>query len=70
MHLKVKDLKISKETLFVLSTDGMVYRWGSLNPSEFQSKPQPVLSLIDFTIKAISVSQNYVVSLDSQDRVH
>lgn len=65
MHLKVKDIKVFKETLFILSTDGMFYRWGPVNAKEFHCKPQPVIGLIDFTIKSFSVSNKFVVSVDS-----
>jgi len=56
IHIKVKDLGVRSENcIFLLSMDGMVYRWGSHEVD--QLKPYPLLSLIDFTIKSIRVSK-------------
>jgi alpha-tubulin suppressor-like RCC1 family protein len=65
VHLKIKELRVLENTLFILSTDGMVYRWGSLNSKDFEVKPQPVLGLIDFTVKSISVSEKFALTVDS-----
>lgn len=46
----------------------MVYRWGVQEVAT--NKPFPILSLIDFTIRKIFTSKDYLVTLDSHERVH